>query len=87
MTEWYVFSEGYGGKWTPVEVVLGRAEAIRRLTEQFKVTADEKKRIQNFARGSVCSLGDGPFIVGYEDANRVVKDRRLTRVVGPGTAV
>lgn len=87
MTEWYVYSEGHGGKWTPKEVVLGRAEAVRRLVQNFKVTPEEKRRIQDFARNGVCDLGAGPFIVGYEDNNKVVEDRRLTRVVGPGTEV
>lgn len=88
MTEWYVYSEGHGGKWTPKEAVLGRAEAVRRLTANFKVTPDERRRILNFARNGVCDLGDGPFVVGYDDPNgKMVMDRRLTRVVGPGTEV
>lgn len=88
MTEWYVYSEGFGGTWEPREIILGRSDAARRLTRGFRITPDERRRLTAFLEGGLCTLHSGPFVVGYEDAQGArISDRRLTRVVGPGTEV
>lgn len=92
MNEWYVFSEGD----KPLEVCLGRRVAVDRLLEgDFPVTPSEKKQISLFMEAVVCDLGAGLHLVGtvreYGDTELAPaeprKDRRLTRVVGPGALV
>lgn len=87
MNEWYVLS--VGGK--PVEVILGRKEAVAGLTDkdQFPITPGEKKQIVNFIEGVVCDLGSGLLVVGLvKNPNEdQAPDRRITRVRGPGAEV
>lgn len=87
MNEWYVLS--VGGK--PVEVILGRKEAVEGLTDkgQFPVTPSEKKAIVSFIEGVVCDLGAGLLVVGLvKNPNEDQElDRRITRVRGPGAEV
>jgi hypothetical protein len=87
MNEWYVLE--VGGK--PVEVILGRKEAVEGLTNkgEFPVTPTERKQIVAFIEGVVCDLYSGLLVVGLvknptEDPE---PDRRITRVRGPGAEV
>jgi hypothetical protein len=74
--ELYVYSEGN----KPVEVVLGRFQAVKRLcSESFPTTAAERKAISAFLEGNVCELGRGIGLVGCPPE---VPDRKLTRVTG-----
>lgn len=73
--ELYVYSEGKN----PVEVVVGRNEAVRLLVKDFPTTAGEKKAITAFLEGNICELGQGILLVGYPPE---LPDRRLTRVRG-----
>lgn len=88
MNEWYVFSDNG----VPVEVVLGRRHAVNRLLQgEFKTTESEKKSISRFLEGTLCDLGSGLHLVGlakdWVEGTDAVGDRRLTRVIGPGTEV
>lgn len=87
MNEWYVLS--VGGK--PVEVILGRKEAVDALTEQgtFPCTPEEKKQIVRFIEGNVCDLGSGLLVVGLvKNPNEdQAPDRAITRTRGPGATV
>lgn len=74
--EVYVYCEGT----RPVEVVLGRQAAVKRLLrDSFPTTATEKKSISAFLEGNMCELGRGLALVGYPPE---VPDRSITRVSG-----
>lgn len=90
MHEIYVYSEG--GR--PFEVFYSRREAVDRALEgDFKVTPEERKKIVQFMEGNVCDLGGGLHLVGmikegYKEGDAEAKpDRRITRVIGPGSLV
>lgn len=88
MNEWYVYTEG--GK--PFEVVLGRMEAVRRILAPggtFRTTPEEKKQISRFLEGNVCDLGGGLHLVGIvrSEHDEAQPDRKIIRVIGPGTEV
>ena len=88
MTEWYVISEGFGVTFTPKAVVLGRLAALSKLTDGFRVTKDETKKLGLFMEAGLCDLYTGLHLVGYEDSKGYKHpDRKLVRVVGPGTEV
>ena len=76
--EIYVYSEGN----VPKKVVQGRQEAVNLVTKDFHTTQAEKVRIRNFVEGNICELGTGLQLVGYPPE---VPDRKLTRVLGPGS--
>lgn len=87
MNEWYVLT--IGGK--PFEAILGRRQAVERLIDhgEFPTTPEEKKAISRFLEGIICDLGAGLLVVGkvkapHEDQE---PDRKITRVIGPGTEV
>jgi hypothetical protein len=88
MNEWYVLSIGYLTASTPQKAILGRVQAVREFAEGFRMTPAEKRRMALFLEGTVCDLGSGLSLVGYtKDDGEVIPDRKLTRVLGPGTEV
>lgn len=81
MIEVYVYMEGAN----PKAVVLGRRQAVGMLLEGgFKTNPDELRRISLFMEANVCDLGTGLHLVGFPPG---VPDRRIVRVVGPGSLV
>lgn len=84
MTEWYVYCEND----VPRHIIMGRREAIKHLTDNFRLTYDEGKRIRGFLEGGPPDLS-APFrIVGYErDNGEWLPDRTIIRVTGPGALV
>lgn len=76
--EIYVYSEGE----KPRKVIQGREAAVRELIKDFHTTPKEKKQLAQFLEGNVCELYTGIHLVGFPPE---VPDRRLTRVLGPGS--
>lgn len=83
MTEWYVYMENG----VPTAVILGRRDALDRLTNSFRLTPSEKRRL-GFVRECMPDLGQEIRLVGYETGvDSRMPDRSIMRVVGPGTEV
>jgi hypothetical protein len=81
MIEVYVYLEGAH----PKEVILGRRHAVDRLlVGGFSTTPAERRRISVFLEGAPCDLGTGLHLVGFPPD---VPDRKIVRVVGPGSLV
>lgn len=88
MVEVYVFMEGNN----PKEVVLGRRHAVERLLQGgYKTTPDERRKISAFLECALPDVGDGIHLVGWildkEHYNERQDDRRIVRVIGPGSLV
>ena len=84
MNEWYVYLEG--GQ--PKQILLGRRQALDRLTKDAKITRDEQKRLQRFMDMPSPELGRPIKIVGWGlDGNDPEPDRSIVRVLGPGSEV
>lgn len=80
MTEWYVYCE----LGLPREVILGRRDAIERLTMGLTLQSHEKRRL-GFLKGGTPNLYEA-YEVGRKRWDGI-PERSICRVIGPGTEV
>jgi len=73
--EWFVLCEAQGsGAWHPVRVVLGRPAALQALSDGYRLTWDEQRRIEYFQGSGKCLIVAGPDNEPH---------RRITKVEAP----